>query len=167
MINVGFQLNVVIFRPKPTILQQMCFLIGLLLLRHCTRVVSFFLLQLFPPIEIPFQYYKVTWWWLQEIIHEENHWWLLEGLVLFQRVCNGLWSKVHSVICSLPVPVFNFHEGPVFQIAPLEKLSGASVLSAMGLGFLLFLLIFIDQNIVVSLTNAPENRLMSFEISFS
>lgn len=69
-------------------------------------------------------------------------------------------------MCSLPVPVFNFHEGPMFQIAPLDKLSGASVLSAMGLGFLLFLLIFIDQNIVVSLTNAPENRLVSFEINF-
>lgn len=68
-------------------------------------------------------------------------------------------------MCSLPVPVFNFHEGPMFQIAPLDKLSGASVLSAMGLGFLLFILIFIDQNIVVSLTNAPENRFMSFEIS--
>ncbi|TRY60395.1 hypothetical protein DNTS_026828 [Danionella cerebrum] len=60
---------------------------------------------------------------------------------------------------ALKVPVFNFHEGPMFQIAPLDKLTGASVLSAMGLGFLLFLLIFIDQNIVVSLTNAPENRL--------
>lgn len=56
------------------------------------------------------------------------------------------------------VPVFNYHEGSLFRVAALEKLSGVSVVSAMGLGFLLALLIFIDQNIVVSLTNAPENR---------
>ncbi|XP_052469386.1 solute carrier family 4 member 11 isoform X2 [Carassius gibelio] len=71
-----------------------------------------------------------------------------------------VFSYVGSYVFNdIALPVFNFHEGPVFQIAPLDKLSGASVLSAMGLGFLLFLLIFIDQNIVVSLTNAPENRL--------
>ncbi|XP_059373821.1 solute carrier family 4 member 11-like isoform X6 [Carassius carassius] len=71
-----------------------------------------------------------------------------------------VFSYVGSYVFNdIALPVFNFNEGPVFQIAPLDKLSGASVLSAMGLGFLLFLLIFIDQNIVVSLTNAPENRL--------
>lgn len=56
------------------------------------------------------------------------------------------------------VPVFNYHEGSLFRMAALEKLSGVSVVSAMGLGFLLALLIFIDQNIVVSMTNAPGNR---------
>uniref|UniRef100_A0A8C1ETQ6 Solute carrier family 4 member 11 n=1 Tax=Cyprinus carpio carpio TaxID=630221 RepID=A0A8C1ETQ6_CYPCA len=72
-----------------------------------------------------------------------------------------VFSYVGSYVFNdIALPMFNFHEGPVFQIAPLDKLSGASVLSAMGLGFLLFILIFIDQNIVVSLTNAPENRLM-------
>ncbi|XP_052007689.1 solute carrier family 4 member 11-like isoform X2 [Xyrauchen texanus] len=71
-----------------------------------------------------------------------------------------VFSYVGSYVFNdIALPVFNFHQGPVFQVAPLDKLSGASVLSAMGLGFLLFLLIFIDQNIVVSLTNAPENRL--------
>lgn len=43
-------------------------------------------------------------------------------------------------------------------MAPFNQLTGMNVLSACGLGFLLALLIFIDQNIVVSLTNAPENR---------
>ncbi|XP_057197758.1 sodium bicarbonate transporter-like protein 11 isoform X2 [Triplophysa rosa] len=72
-----------------------------------------------------------------------------------------VFSYVGSYIFNdIALPVFNFHEGPVFRVAPLDKLTGASVLSAMGLGFLLFLLIFIDQNIVVSLTNAPENRLL-------
>ncbi|XP_077093556.1 solute carrier family 4 member 11 isoform X2 [Siphateles boraxobius] len=72
-----------------------------------------------------------------------------------------VFSYVGSYVFNdIALPVFNFHEAPMFQIAPLDKLSGASVLSAMGLGFLLFILIFIDQNIVVSLTNAPENRLL-------
>ncbi|XP_062851152.1 sodium bicarbonate transporter-like protein 11 isoform X2 [Trichomycterus rosablanca] len=64
------------------------------------------------------------------------------------------------VFSDIGLPVFDYHEGPVFRVAPLQKLSGSSVLCAMGLGFLLALLIFIDQNIVVSLTNAPENRLL-------
>ena len=57
-----------------------------------------------------------------------------------------------------PVPKFKVHDRPVFKVAPFERLSALNVLSAMGMGFLLALLIFIDQNIVVSLTNAPENR---------
>ncbi|XP_072533921.1 solute carrier family 4 member 11 isoform X1 [Salminus brasiliensis] len=72
-----------------------------------------------------------------------------------------IFSYVGSYVFNdIGLPVFDFHNGPVFRVAPLEKLTGASVLSAMGLGFLLALLIFIDQNIVVSLTNAPENRLL-------
>lgn len=63
------------------------------------------------------------------------------------------------VISSLPtVPVFKVHDRPIFNLAPFGRLSAMNIVSAMGLGFLLALLIFIDQNIVVSLTNAPENR---------
>ncbi|XP_047668977.1 sodium bicarbonate transporter-like protein 11 isoform X2 [Tachysurus fulvidraco] len=72
-----------------------------------------------------------------------------------------IFSYVGSYIFSdIGLPVFNHHEGALFRVAALEKLSGVSVVCAMGLGFLLALLIFIDQNIVVSLTNAPENRLL-------
>ncbi|XP_060781699.1 sodium bicarbonate transporter-like protein 11 isoform X2 [Neoarius graeffei] len=72
-----------------------------------------------------------------------------------------IFSFVGSYIFSdIGLPVFNYHEGSLFRLASLEKLSGTTVVSAMGLGFLLALLIFIDQNIVVSLTNAPENRLL-------
>ncbi|KAM9477269.1 solute carrier family 4 member 11 isoform 5-T5 [Clarias gariepinus] len=72
-----------------------------------------------------------------------------------------IFSYVGSYIFSdIGLPVFNYHQGSLFRLAALEKLSGVSVVCAMGLGFLLALLIFIDQNIVVSLTNAPENRLM-------
>ncbi|KAJ8336228.1 hypothetical protein SKAU_G00395710 [Synaphobranchus kaupii] len=105
--------------------------------------------------------------------------WLGYTLYQFKR-SPFLHAKVREVLsdCALPIsvlmfsfvgsylfraitlPVFNFHGGPMFNVAPFEKLSGMNILSAMGLGFLLALLIFIDQNIVVSLTNAPENRLL-------
>ncbi|KAL2098753.1 hypothetical protein ACEWY4_005233 [Coilia grayii] len=73
-----------------------------------------------------------------------------------------IFSFIGSYVFNdIGLPVFDFDdERKLFRVAPFEKLSGASVLSAMGLGFLLALLIFIDQNIVVSLTNAPENRLI-------
>lgn len=67
--------------------------------------------------------------------------------------CFSLWF-----LLAWTVPVFKVHNKPTFSVAPLERLTALNVLSAMGLGFLLALLIFIDQNIVVSLTNAPENR---------
>lgn len=56
------------------------------------------------------------------------------------------------------VPLFNVHNGPIFNFPPFEKLSGLNMLSAVGLGFLLALLIFIDQNIVISLTHVPEHK---------
>ncbi|XP_063040141.1 sodium bicarbonate transporter-like protein 11 [Engraulis encrasicolus] len=73
-----------------------------------------------------------------------------------------IFSFIGSYVFNdIGLPVFDFdRERQLFRVAPFEKLSAVSVLSAMGLGFLLALLIFIDQNIVVSLTNAPENRLM-------
>ncbi|XP_035274150.1 sodium bicarbonate transporter-like protein 11 isoform X2 [Anguilla anguilla] len=105
--------------------------------------------------------------------------WLGYTLYQFKR-SPFLHAKIREVLsdCALPIsvlmfsfigsylfrdislPVFNFHNGPMFTVAPFERLSGMNILSAMGLGFLLALLIFIDQNIVVSLTNAPENRLL-------
>lgn len=67
-------------------------------------------------------------------------------------------SQISTSVFVPAVPVFKVHDRPVFNVAPFERLSALNILSAMGLGFLLALLIFIDQNIVVSLTNAPENR---------
>ncbi|XP_004554835.1 solute carrier family 4 member 11 isoform X1 [Maylandia zebra] len=72
-----------------------------------------------------------------------------------------MFSFIGSYIFSdIELPVFKVHNRPTFNVAPFERLSPMNVVSAMGLGFLLALLIFIDQNIVVSLTNAPENRLL-------
>uniref|UniRef100_A0A8C2ZN20 Solute carrier family 4 member 11 n=1 Tax=Cyclopterus lumpus TaxID=8103 RepID=A0A8C2ZN20_CYCLU len=100
--------------------------------------------------------------------------WMGYTLYQFKR-SPFLHAKVREVLsdCALPISVLLFsfigsyifrdielHNRPVFKVAPFERLSGLNVLSAMGIGFLLALLIFIDQNIVVSLTNAPENRLL-------
>ncbi|KAI4872226.1 hypothetical protein NFI96_012395, partial [Prochilodus magdalenae] len=105
--------------------------------------------------------------------------WLGYVLFLIKR-SPFLHAKVREVVsdCALPIsvvifsfvgsylfidielPVFSFYNVPIFNVASLNKLTAMNVLSACGLGFLLALLIFIDQNIVVSLTNAPENRLL-------
>ncbi|XP_008314378.1 solute carrier family 4 member 11 isoform X1 [Cynoglossus semilaevis] len=105
--------------------------------------------------------------------------WMGYTLYQFKR-SPFLHAKVREVLsdCALPIsvllfsfigsylfrdielPVFKVHDRPIFNVAPFERLSAMNVISAMGLGFLLALLIFIDQNIVVSLTNAPENRLL-------
>ncbi|XP_056626415.1 solute carrier family 4 member 11-like [Triplophysa dalaica] len=105
--------------------------------------------------------------------------WLGYALFLMKR-SPFLHAKVREVVsdCALPIsvvifsfvgsylfsdiqlPVFNYQNGTIFKVAPLCHLTGMNILSACGLGFLLALLIFIDQNIVGSLTNAPENRLL-------
>uniref|UniRef100_A0A674NDP9 Solute carrier family 4 member 11 n=1 Tax=Takifugu rubripes TaxID=31033 RepID=A0A674NDP9_TAKRU len=103
--------------------------------------------------------------------------WMGYTLYQFKR-SPFLHAKVREVLsdCALPISVllfsfigsylfsdielFKVHDRPTFNVAPFERLSALNILSAMGLGFLLALLIFIDQNIVVSLTNAPENRLL-------
>uniref|UniRef100_A0A671RAW1 Sodium bicarbonate transporter-like protein 11 n=1 Tax=Sinocyclocheilus anshuiensis TaxID=1608454 RepID=A0A671RAW1_9TELE len=107
--------------------------------------------------------------------------WLGYALFLIKR-SPFLHAKVREVVsdCALPISVvifsfvgsylfidiqresslFNYQNEALFRVAAFDQLTGMNVLSACGLGFLLALLIFIDQNIVVSLTNAPENRLL-------
>lgn len=46
----------------------------------------------------------------------------------------------------------------LFELAEMHSLSLAAIGGAMGLGFLLSMLFFIEQNLVAALTNAPENR---------
>ncbi|XP_056238523.1 solute carrier family 4 member 11-like isoform X2 [Seriola aureovittata] len=105
--------------------------------------------------------------------------WLGYALYLIKR-SPYLNDKIREVVsdCALPIsvvifsfigsylfldiqlPVFSVHDGPIFNFPPFEKLSGMNTLSAVGLGFLLALLIFIDQNIVISLTHVPEHKLL-------
>ncbi|XP_069778831.1 solute carrier family 4 member 11 [Narcine bancroftii] len=48
----------------------------------------------------------------------------------------------------------------LFNLAPFHLLSVGAIFGGMGLGFLLSMLFYLEQNIVMSLTNAPQNRLM-------
>nr|XP_005997489.1 PREDICTED: sodium bicarbonate transporter-like protein 11 [Latimeria chalumnae] len=61
----------------------------------------------------------------------------------------------------IEIATFNYNPSEsLFVLAPIQSLSLGSIFSAMGLGFLLSMLFFIEQNIVASLTSAPQNRLM-------
>ncbi|XP_056409218.1 solute carrier family 4 member 11 isoform X3 [Hyla sarda] len=106
--------------------------------------------------------------------------WLGHTLYQFKK-SPYLHSRVREMLsdCALPISVltfsvvgsyffqdiriakFNYIETEsLFMLAPIGSLSMGSITSAMGLGFLLSMLFFIEQNIVASLTNAPENRLV-------
>uniref|UniRef100_A0A8C7Z7H0 Solute carrier family 4 member 11 n=1 Tax=Oryzias sinensis TaxID=183150 RepID=A0A8C7Z7H0_9TELE len=91
--------------------------------------------------------------------------WMGYTLYQFKR-SPFLHAKVREVLsdCALPISVLLFSFIGSYIFSDIERypvrLMSMNVVSAMGLGFLLALLIFIDQNIVVSLTNAPENRLL-------
>lgn len=59
------------------------------------------------------------------------------------------------------IAVSKFRYNPsesLFEMAQIRSLSFKAIGSAMGLGFLLSLLFFIEQNLVAALVNAPENR---------
>lgn len=61
----------------------------------------------------------------------------------------------------LPAAVSQFRYNPsksLFEVAEMHSLSLGAIAGAMGLGFLLSLLFFIEQNLVAALANAPENR---------
>uniref|UniRef100_A0A8C6Y3P0 Solute carrier family 4 member 11 n=1 Tax=Naja naja TaxID=35670 RepID=A0A8C6Y3P0_NAJNA len=106
--------------------------------------------------------------------------WLGHTLYQFKK-SPYLHPRVREILsdCALPISVltfsvigshffeeikmskFNYNQSEsLFVLAPLRDLYVGSVISAMGLGFLLSMLFFIEQNIVASLTNAPENRLV-------
>lgn len=60
-----------------------------------------------------------------------------------------------------PAAVSKFRYNPsenLFEVAKIHSLSLRAICSTMGLGFLLSLLFFIEQNLVAALVNAPENR---------
>ncbi|KAF6089384.1 solute carrier family 4 member 11 [Phyllostomus discolor] len=71
-----------------------------------------------------------------------------------------------SLICSYgfrEIKMSKFRYNPsesLFKMAKMQSLSLGAIGSAMGLGFLLSMLFFIEQNLVAALANAPENRLV-------
>ena len=58
----------------------------------------------------------------------------------------------------LLVSKFELIEGGVFKPAPLWKLQWPAILGAMGLGFCLSLLFFMDHNIAGAIINSADNR---------
>jgi len=49
-------------------------------------------------------------------------------------------------------------KGEIFKPPPLSNLDWPAILGAMGLGFCLSLLIFMDHNIAGAMVNSPDNR---------
>ncbi|XP_074086193.1 solute carrier family 4 member 11 isoform X2 [Macrotis lagotis] len=106
--------------------------------------------------------------------------WLGHTLYQFKK-SPYLHGRVREALsdCALPISVLTFsilgsvvfrgiqmskfHYNPsesLFELARLPALTPGAVGSTMGLGFLLSLLFFIEQNLVAALANAPENRLV-------
>uniref|UniRef100_A0A2R9BTW0 Solute carrier family 4 member 11 n=1 Tax=Pan paniscus TaxID=9597 RepID=A0A2R9BTW0_PANPA len=83
--------------------------------------------------------------------------WLGEGPHGSKAVLIVSWGRaVGDVGYSLsPTAVSN-----PFAMAQIQSLSLRAISGAMGLGFLLSMLFFIEQNLVAALVNAPENRLV-------
>lgn len=62
---------------------------------------------------------------------------------------------------SMSAAVSKFRYNPsesLFKMAEMHSLTLGAIGSAMGLGFLLSMIFFIEQNLVAALANAPENR---------
>lgn len=88
----------------------------------------------------------------REIKSELGPGWGWVGLLLRScRLDRGLYSAA--------VSKFRYNPSEsLFEIAEMHSLSLRAIGSAMGLGFLLSMLFFIEQNLVAALANAPENR---------
>ncbi|XP_060043253.1 solute carrier family 4 member 11 isoform X2 [Erinaceus europaeus] len=104
------------------------------------------------------------------------------GYTLYQfRKSPYLHHYVREILsdCALPIAVLTFSlissyvfwqiktskfrynpRDSLFVMARMDSLSLVAIAGAMGLGFLLSLLFFIEQNLVAGLANAPENRLV-------
>uniref|UniRef100_A0A8C9AE50 Solute carrier family 4 member 11 n=1 Tax=Prolemur simus TaxID=1328070 RepID=A0A8C9AE50_PROSS len=104
------------------------------------------------------------------------------GYTLYQfKKSPYLHPRVREVLsdCALPISVLafslissygfreiemsKFRYNPsksLFEMAQIHSLSLQAIISAMGLGLLLSMLFFIEQNLVAALVNAPENRLV-------
>lgn len=62
------------------------------------------------------------------------------------------------VYCYCSVEPFDVDDQSVFVIPELTALPLGAIAGAMGMGFFLSLLIFLDQNIASAIVNSPENK---------
>ena len=56
---------------------------------------------------------------------------------------------------------FEIIDDVIFKPAPLSNLEWPAIMGAMGLGFCLSLLFFMDQNIAGAMVNSSDNRLVT------
>jgi len=63
-----------------------------------------------------------------------------------------------DTVLRVTVHKFKVIYGEIFKPAPLWNLQWPAILGAMGLGFCLSLLFFMDQNIAGAMVNSPDNR---------
>ena len=76
------------------------------------------------------------------------------AVIVFSLVGTILFSNVD-------VKTFPYtDEGSVFKPVDFGSLSVGAVFGAMGLGFSLSLLFFMDQNISAAMVNSPDNNLL-------
>ena len=83
------------------------------------------------------------------------------GSYIFQDVTGNIQIMTIHCPCNTVdtlVERFRYDDNNVFTVAPLDRLSLFAVLGAMGLGFSLSLLFFMDQNITSAMVNNPCNK---------
>jgi sodium borate transporter 11 len=84
------------------------------------------------------------------------------GSYIFQDVTGNIqMMNIHPLSNMTTLDLvgrFRYDDNNVFTVAPLDQLSLYAVLGAMGLGFSLSLLFFMDQNISSAMVNNPCNK---------
>lgn len=66
--------------------------------------------------------------------------------------------KLHLIINSYIVEEFNFYHDTLITAPNMSKVTAATVFGAMGLGFPLSLLFFMDLNITSGIVNSSANK---------
>ena len=80
------------------------------------------------------------------------------AVIVFSLVGTILFSNVD--VKTFPYTDPCAEPGPVFKPVDFGSLSVGAVFGAMGLGFSLSLLFFMDQNISAAMVNSPDNNLL-------
>ena len=83
------------------------------------------------------------------------------AVIVFSLIGSVLFQKTG-------VETFPFEtKGDAFKLVEFDKLTVGAIFGAMGLGFSLSILFFMDQNISAAMVDSPENKLVKGWIFFS
>ena len=77
------------------------------------------------------------------------------SVIVFSLIGAVLFSKTNVRTFPFEAPA-----GDAFKLVAFEELTVGAIFGAMGLGFSLSLLFFMDQNISAAMVDAPENKLV-------